>query len=236
MPSMIDETRRALLGQMLACGAIGLAGAATSGESATPAHADPPSAVTLLAKARALMAGRETQRLRAFLSEWPHATEPRGVVPTTVPAVRWLPQVRASAPRFSTPFVDALWSAAPSLAWQRSYSVAAVGATFYDNYGWTELAGLTGPVPSTHLACGLLILGPHLTYPAHRHEAEEIYIPLSGTAEWRHGGVGWRERAPGSVIHHASNESHAMRTGGAPMLGLYLWHSDNLAQKSRLDA
>ena len=193
----------------------------------------PPSALTLLA--RVLLTGLQSPRLGRFLNEWPPPAEPRSILPATVPAIRWLPRVRESTPRFSTSFVDALVAAAPSLAWQRSYSAAAVGATFYENYGWTELAGLTGPTASERLACGVLILGPHLTYPSHRHEAEEIYVPLSGTAEWWHGSSNWRERPPGAVIHHARNEPHAMRTGRDPLLGLYLWRSDHLAQKSHLD-
>jgi hypothetical protein len=143
--------------------------------------------------------------------------------------------MQQSASTFSTPLIDALVATATSLAWRRSYSPAAVGAQFYDNYGWTEFAGLIGPVPSKHLACGVLLLGPHVTYPPHRHEAEEIYVPLAGTAAWRHGNDGWRKRLPGNVIRHARYEPHAMQTGDEPLLALYLWRSENLAQESRLD-
>ncbi|MDB6086320.1 MAG: hypothetical protein JWN43_4201 [Gammaproteobacteria bacterium] len=190
----------------------------------------------LLVQAHALLAGRPSSELVPFLEQWPRRSKRRSVASSAVPALRWLPEVREAAPTFSVSLVDALVSAAPSLAWQRSYSPAAVGATFFDNYGWTELAGLTGPTPSAHLACGVLLLGPHLFYPPHRHEADEIYVPLSGTAEWKGGDDEWREREPGSVIHHARYQPHAMRTGRAPMLALYLWRSDNLAQKSRLDS
>ena len=194
-----------------------------------------PSADILLAQAHLLLTALHSPELTPFLNEWPHPSERRSSAPSAVPALRWLPQVKEAAPPFSAAFVDALAAAAPSLAWQRSYSPAAVGATFFDNYGWTEMIGLTGPTRSEHLACGVLLLGPHLIYPPHRHEAEEIYVPLSGTAEWRDGNDEWRERPPGSVIHHASYQPHAMRTAQAPMLALYLWRSDNLAQKSRLD-
>jgi hypothetical protein len=34
------------------------------------------------------------------------------------------------------------------------------------------------------------------------------------------------------VIHHASNEPHAMRTGASAFLGLYLWRSADLRQKA----
>jgi quercetin dioxygenase-like cupin family protein len=79
-------------------------------------------------------------------------------------------------------------------------------------------------------------LGPATVYPRHRHEAEEIYLPLSGTASWQQGDETWRERPPGTLIHHAGDEPHAMRTGDGPLLALYLWRSSDLTQKARLDA
>jgi hypothetical protein len=238
---MTDDSRRSLLRHLLAATALLAAhpSRALDRDPSVPTlgttpGAQPPGDI-LLAQAHALLSGRDSPDLTPFLNEWPHPSKRRSIVPSAVPALRWLPQVKEAAPPFSTSLVDALAAAAPSLAWQRSYSPAAVGATFFDNYGWTEMTGLTGATPSEHLACGVLLLGPHLTYPPHRHEAEEIYVPLSGTAEWRQGNDEWRERPPGSVIHHARYQPHAMRTGQAPMLALYLWRSDNLAQKSRLD-
>jgi len=90
-------------------------------------------------------------------------------------------------------------------------------------------------VPSRRIACGFLILGPSTLYPRHRHEAEEIYIPLRGTARWEQSDAVWRERRPGAVIHHASGEPHSMQTGAEPLLALYIWRSERLNQKARLD-
>jgi len=58
---------------------------------------------------------------------------------------------------------------------------------------------------------------------------------LAGTASWQQGDGRWRERLPRTVIHHASHEPHAMRTGARALLALYLWRSANLHQKSQLD-
>jgi hypothetical protein len=189
----------------------------------------------LLDQARALLTNLHAPELTPFLKEWPVASERRTVPASSVPVLSWLPNIQRSAPAFSAPLVNALVGTAASLAWRRSYSPAAVGAQFYENYGWTEFAGLTGPTPSKRLACGVLLLGPHVTYPPHRHEADEIYVPLAGTAAWKHGNEGWRERLPGIVIHHAPYVPHAMQTGQEPLLALYLWRSENLAQESRLD-
>ena len=90
-------------------------------------------------------------------------------------------------------------------------------AAFLDNYGWCEILGESGPIAGGPIACGLLLLGPATLYPRHRHEAEEIYLPLHGTAAWQQGDAVWRDRAPGTLIHHAGDEPHAMRTGAGPM-------------------
>ncbi len=159
----------------------------------------------------------------------------RSVEPEALPVLRWLPRVREAAPPFSAPFIGALADSAPRLAWQRSYTSPEVSPAFLENYGWTEFVGLTAPTLSDHLACGALLLGPRLTYPPHRHEAEEIYVPLAGTAAWKRADEDWREWPPGTRIHHARYEPHAMRTGESPLLALYLWRGISLGQKSRID-
>jgi hypothetical protein len=188
----------------------------------------------LAADAKELLKGLLAPELAPFLDVWPRASGQRRVEPNALPVLRWLPEARETAPAFSYQFVAALVEAAPRLEWRRSYGVAEVGAAFFDNYGWTELMGLEGPTPSEHLACGVLLLGPQLTYPPHWHEAEEIYVPLAGAASWKCGSEAWRERRPGTVIHHARHEPHAMRTGASSLLALYLWRSHDLTQKSRL--
>ena len=90
-------------------------------------------------------------------------------------------------------------------------------------------------IGAAQISCGVLVLGPNTFYPPHRHEAEEIYLPLAGTAEWLKGDGVWRHRRPGTLIHHSSEETHAMRTGEQPLLAMYLWRSADLGQNARLD-
>ena len=225
---MIDPARRRLFKQVLGTAALI---ACRPGSTASPATADPP----LLSRAHALLESLHSPTLTPFLRDWPSSSERRHVDAASVPVVHWLATLAPSAPVFAAPLVDALVETAPTLAWRRSYSSATAGADFYENYGWSEFAGLTGPVPSQHLACGVLLLGPEVTYPPHRHEADEIYVPLVGTAQWQHGNVDWKQEPPGTVIHHAPHVPHAMRTGSEPLLALYLWRSDDLAQSSHLD-
>jgi hypothetical protein len=195
-----------------------------TGESLRPGN--------LVAPTHALLDSRRAAVLTPFLADWPTTSERRPVVPATIPVLMSLPGIQAGAAAFSRGLVNDIARAAAAMNWHQTYTEADMGAEFLRNYGYSELIGTSGPVPSEHIACGFLILGPRTHYPLHQHEAEEIYIPLSGTAAWKKGDGGWHERAPGTVIHHASNEPHAMRTGASAFLGLYLWRSADLRQKA----
>jgi quercetin dioxygenase-like cupin family protein len=211
----------------------------------------------LTALARGALERLSAPVLARFLADWPSASQLPGrrppdrlpkpfapaasAAPPALPVLRWLPRIAADGASFGGAFVSALCRAAPSLTWRQSYTPDEVDAAFLQNYGWTELlraAAMLRPAAkrtSAQISCGVVVLGPGTLYPPHRHEAEEIYVPLSGTAAWQQGDAIWREHPPGTLIHHSSEEPHAMRTGEEPLLALYLWRSSDLAQKARLE-
>jgi hypothetical protein len=191
----------------------------------------------LIQSTRALLDSLRAPELAPFLAEWPDTTRRRAAPPpTTLPVLSWLNQATATSTAlvFCKELVAAIAAASPGLAWKQTYTAAQTGAAFLENYGWCDIMGTTGVVPSERLACGFLLLGPHTLYPRHRHEAEEIYVPLVGTAVWEKGNEVWREQRPGTVIHHSAHIPHATRTSDEALLALYLWRSDNLRQKARL--
>ena len=192
-------------------------------------------ALTIAARIRQLLEALGQPALAPFLAEWPRSFVRRAVASRALPVLRWLPQMTGDSAAFAGDLVAAVSHAAPSLDWRQTYTAGALGAAFLDNYGWSEILGGYGPLASERLACGFLMMGPSTHYPRHRHEAEEVYVPLSGTADWQQGDAVWRERTPGTPIHHARDEPHAMRTGASPLLALYAWRSANLAQSARLD-
>lgn len=176
--------------------------------------------------------------LARFLDGWPPAharASSASPAARPLPVLRWLPGMAADAGACCEDFVKALSMEAHDLRWQQTYGIEDVGARFLENYAWVEILepGPVGGAPQ--ISCGALVLGPDTLYPAHRHEAEEIYLPLVGTAEWQQGDSVWRERPPGTLIHHSSEEPHAMRTGEHPLLAIYLWRSSDLRQDARLD-
>src|SRR5450631_953645 len=184
-------------------------------------------AANIAARIKELLESLRHPALAPFLAQWPGSGELRAVTACRLPVLRWLPDIAGDATAFGADLVSAVCHAAASMAWRQTYTEKDLDAAFLDNYGWSEILGPCGPLPSEQLACGFLILGPSTHYPRHRHAAEEIYLPLSGTAEWQQGDAVWRDRSPGTPIHHASDEPHAMRTRTIPLLALYLWHGAN---------
>lgn len=189
----------------------------------------------LLAAIRALLVSRNATVLQPFLAQWPSAASTRGVSASSLPVLRWLSGIGQHASVATSALVEAIINSASQLSWHRTYSAADVGEAFLDNYGWAEIAGMRGAVCSETVACGFLLLGPATHYRRHRHEAEEVYIPLAGTASWQRGALSWQKQTPGAVIYHASNEAHAMRTEVSPLLALYVWRG-HLEQKARFDS
>jgi len=191
---------------------------------------------SLALDARQLARSFSLPTLTPFLADWPETLAATRAVPkSSLPVLRWLPAIAGDDRCFATSLVEHLCRAAGSLEWRQSYAPHEIGADFLQNYGWTELMGQRAPIDASRVACGFLLLGPSTLYPRHGHEAEEVYVPLSGTARWQQGDAVWREKPPGTLIHHARNEPHAMLTGTEPLLALYLWRSEYLNQKASLE-
>jgi hypothetical protein len=170
-----------------------------------------------------------------FLRDWPRDLTPRPFVARSLPVVSALDGLeRYAAPETRT-LVQAVAALAGDLDWRQTYTSADFGERFLQNYGWSEWTGKRGAFESDAIACGVLLLGPDIEYPAHSHEAEELYLPLAGHGWWRSAQSDWRLRAPGTWIHHPSWTTHAMRTRAEPLLAAYVWRAGDLTAKSRID-
>jgi hypothetical protein len=196
-----------------------------------PGRGHASTAESLAVAARELLDGIAVAR--SFARGWPDLVATRPIAPRRLPVLEWLDGAPGCATPATEGLVEAIAAGAGALAWHQTYTAADVGAGFLDRYGWTELVGLRGPIPSETMACGMLMLGPDTHYPAHAHEAEELYLPLAGCALWKRGRDPYAERRPGTPIHHPSRIQHAMRTGPEPLLALYVWRG-GLAVPSRL--
>ncbi len=154
--------------------------------------------------------------------------------PRQLPVLSYLEQMSKQAPPDNRRIVECLIQLQHELHFNQTYTARDFGAAFLRQYGWIKFLGPDAYWQSDVLSSGLVLLGDYITYPEHWHEAEEIYFPISGTAEWYHQGHGWQAISTGTMIHHASNVRHAMRTIGEPLLALYVWRGGNLTQKSTI--
>lgn len=182
-------------------------------------------------------------RLRHVLEslEEPHgALLPRslrpggGQPPTSFPVLTQLPQLAQGAPHACHAAIEALQDAAPSLHWRQTYGRDNPNDDFLDNYAWVELIGKAGLYHDSSTSIGLLLLGAHTHYPEHFHPATELYIPLSGKAEWYDEDAGWRQVTPLTPILHRTMIRHAMRTGDEPLLAFFQWSGPDITSHARM--
>ena len=189
--------------------------------------------IALIIAIHDFLEGLNEIHLKPFLADWPSVKcLTRSVLPNDLPVLSYMPETVKTAGEKTEIIVNMLVSLAIHLAWGQTYSAQDFGVGFLEKYGWTEFIGKRGPIASNRMACGCLFLGPQIEYPQHRHEAEEVYVPLTGQTLWQQSSQDWAQRDPGLPIHHASWVPHAMRTEKTPLLALYLWRGGNLVQKS----
>jgi hypothetical protein len=177
---------------------------------------------------------RRDPLVQRFLGGLTGAMRSRLLPTRRLPCERHLAPALAYADGPTLPLLRQFVQDGPALNWGQTYSATDLGRDFLDNYGWVELLGTRGHFENDLVAGGFLVLGPNTLYPDHHHLAEELYVPLTGGTEWRKGDAEFKEQAAGTLIHHASNVNHAMRTADAPLVAIYLWRGGPLAAKSTL--
>jgi hypothetical protein len=170
------------------------------------------------------------------LANWPSKPfKNRKVSRRLLPVISYLQQIGVNGDNKGAEVVKTLKSCTEHLSWGQTYTAEDFGEAFLENYGWTELIGLRGPVASKDIACGFLLLGPNTEYPKHSHEAEEVYVPFNSQTLWIQEEDDWILRQSGVPIYHRAWIAHGMRTGSTPLLALYIWYGGNLAQKSHIE-
>lgn len=123
-----------------------------------------------------------------------------------------------------------LQQASNTLHWSDSEG-ARKPAEVQQRQAFVELLGPTGMIFTERCRVGLFLQSPHNAYPAHRHAAEELYLVLSGTALWHREHSKPKKNPPGSLVHHASWEVHAMTTQEQALLALWCWAGDIAYEK-----
>lgn len=148
------------------------------------------------------------------------------------PLIRWIEDSAKHGSSETANLLKALKPALPFLPWKYNYEPRADMPDLGNRMGWGEILGPEAPYHDEHFCYGFTLLGKNTLYPAHYHPATELYVVLSGRAEWTLDGV-TKVRNPGEFILHPSNHIHSMQTREEPLLALYTWSGEDVVTLSK---
>lgn len=95
--------------------------------------------------------------------------------------------------------------------------------SFLDGYAYAGLSGPDAPLLCEVPRGGLVLLGPRVEYPSHRHAPQEVYLVLTPGSQWCLDDGDWFDVDAGDLILHAPWQMHAMRTREQPLLAFAGW-------------
>ncbi len=145
------------------------------------------------------------------------------VSPAPLPALAYLDEALAADQAHS--LARAIAEHPGDLPWQE-VDPTLIPPGYVGRHAFCEIVGPEGIALAERVRLGLYLQAPETFYPAHSHDAEEVYRVVSGTALWQAGSGDFRPVAPGGLVHHRPGEAHAMRTTAQPLLALWGWLGD----------
>lgn len=176
-----------------------------------------------------------SQELERFIADWPaQDRDSNEQLPPPPSVLNWISDLPDFACRSTSGTAAEFVRSATSLHWRQSYSESDFGTGFVERYGYVEVVGKRSGLFTEKMAAGLLMFGPDTQYPSHMHPAEEIYLPIAGTAAYMTAGGGWKNAQPGAVIHNPPNTWHGIRTAREPVLIAWVWLGGDPATKSEV--
>lgn len=107
---------------------------------------------------------------------------------------------------------------APSLPWTTTKRATDAGADF-------ALSPLNQVRDFGDVMVGIMYVRPGRQYPLHNHSPQELYLTISGQADWRFGGhEQFQPVGPGQTLYNHPNDLHSAIAGPTPLVALYvLW-------------
>ena len=120
------------------------------------------------------------------------------------------------------------------LRWEQSYTreQQLVPEAMLDGYCFAEVIGKRGPFVSERIRAGIGLWGPAIDYPPHRHQAEEVYVVLAGSADFLLDDNPPLRESAGAVIPVTPNRLHGFCTREELLVVFYLWQAGDLRQTS----
>lgn len=125
--------------------------------------------------------------------------------------------------------VQAIESMRPHLNWiaYTLYPRAEIGERWPEAHAMVTLIGETGHLHAEDFEIGLFLMAPRTLYRDHHHPAPELYVPITGSHEWRFApGAAWIAKPAHMPVWNAPNAIHATLVRDVPFLCLYAWTRD----------
>lgn len=175
----------------------------------------------------------DIERFKAAMRDWGDDWIERA--PAYLPAADQLDKI--PAPAGHRDLLQAFAAQRQRLCWEQSYrrEDGLVPDAMLDGYAFAEIIGKRGPFVSERIRAGIGIWGPRIDYPRHHHQAEEIYLVLAGSAEFRVGDGAAVRRTAGDVVFVSSNTPHGFTTVDEGLIVFYLWQAGDLRQTSTFE-
>lgn len=107
------------------------------------------------------------------------------------------------------------------LSWVRRAATPGAGPDFADGHANAMILGPGGLEERDDLRIGVTLMAPGITYPDHDHPPEEVYLALT-PGEWWNARMDWTDPGPRGLIYNPPGIRHAMRSGPAPFLAVWL--------------
>ncbi len=175
------------------------------------------------------------QRFKPALADWGEAWT--AVAPSYLPAVETLQAALPLASSETRTLAALVARETGSRRWEQSYrkTDGLVGDDMLSGYGFVEVIGTLGPFVSNRVRAGVGVWGPSIAYPPHRHQAEEVYVPLAGSAEFRLGegdNLSMTTCGVGDAVYVPSLLRHGFRTKEQPLVVFYIWQAGDLRETS----
>lgn len=142
--------------------------------------------------------------------------------PSILPIASSVLEVGRTAPSTSD-IVQKIQETYKNQRWRQPYKVDDFGSEFFNNTAWFPIADAEGPILYSKGLMEIMLMGPMMTYPNHKHSPEELYVVLAGQVWWQPENQKACWKYAGEVIHHQPNVVHSIKSGDEPVLVLNLW-------------
>jgi len=120
--------------------------------------------------------------------------------------------------------VESVTALSPAAGWYQVYTGDGLNAAMADFMLAKQVVGPKGQIASDSIRAGIFLLAPNFEYLMHDHAALEIYYVHSGTIDIQNGTDAVPRRlGPGQYSITPSEVPHALQTGDAPVLLLFVW-------------